>query len=229
MKRAWKRGWQFALIAALALGSVSAAEDDQPPSAWLGVRLSGPATPEQGVAVSRVFEGSPADRAGLRARDVIVTFGGEPVTGLRDLIGTIRSQEPGAWLPLTVQRQGDEVELDVKLVERPEVIKAGGVRRGWIGVEAIELPDSLREHFGAPTDAGVMVSHVAVGSPAEAAGFRVGDVVYEVGGKPVGSLRMLRELVVGGGVGNEYDFLVARDGALLVLESPIEAAPPKER
>jgi hypothetical protein len=40
---------------------------------------------------------------------------------------------------------------------------------------------------------------------------------------------MLRELVEGGGVGNEYEFLVARDGALLVLESPIEAAPPKER
>lgn len=229
MKRAWKRGWLLALIAMLALGSVSAADEDQPPSAWLGVRLSGPATPEQGVAVSRVFEGSPADRAGLRARDVIVTFGGEPVTGLRDLIGRIRAQEPGAWLPLTVQRQGDEIELDVKLVRRPEVIKAGGVRRGWIGVEAIELPATLREHFGAPAEAGVMISNVESGSPAEAAGFRLGDVVYDVGGKPVGSLRMFRELVEGGGVGNEYDFLVARDGALLVLAAPIDAAPPKER
>lgn len=229
MKRASKLVWLLALVAALVLGSVSAADEDQPPSAWLGVRLSGLATPEQGVGISRVFEGSPADRAGLRARDVIVTFGGEPVTGLRDLIDRIRSQEPGAWLPLTVQRQGDEVELDVKLVERPEVIKAGGIRRGWIGVEAIELPESLREHFGAPADAGVMVSAIESGSPAEAAGFRLGDVVYDVGGKPVGSLRMFRELVEGGGVGNEYDFLVARDGNLLVLASPIEAAPPKER
>ena len=229
MKRVWKRGWPLALIAALALGAVSAADDDQPPSAWLGVRLGGPATPEQGVAVSRVFEGSPADRAGLRARDLIVAFGGERVTGVRDLIGRIRSQEPGAWLPLTVERRGDEVELDVKLVQRPAVIKAGGVRRGWIGVAAIELPESLREHFGAPADAGVMVSHVEVGSPAEVAGFRLGDVVYDVDGKPVGSLRMFRELVEGGGVGNEYEFFVARDGALLVLESPIEAAPPKER
>jgi S1-C subfamily serine protease len=219
----------LALIAALAVGFVSAADDDRPPSAWLGVRLSGLATPEQGVAVSRIFEGSPADRAGLRARDVIVAFGGEPVTGLRDLIGRIRSQEPGAWLPLTVERGGDELELDVKLVRRPEVIKAGGVRRGWIGVDVIELPEALREHFGAPAEAGVMISNVVAGSPAEAAGFRLGDVVYDVGGKPVGSRRMLRELVEGGGVGNEYEFLVARDGALLVLESPIEAAPPKER
>ena len=74
-----------------------------------------------------------------------------------------------------------------------------------------------------------MLSEVAAGSPAEAAGFRVGDVVYEVGQTPVASLRGLRELVAGGGVGNEYEFSVARDGALLVLESPIEITPTDDR
>jgi serine protease Do len=217
------------LIVALALGAGAAGAEEKPQGPWLGIRLSGPAAPEEGVGVSRIYEGSPADRAGLRGRDVIVTFGGEPVQGARDLIGKIHAQEPGAWMSLTVLRQGDEIELDVKLDRRPAVPRNSKLRRGWIGVEAIDLPESLREHFGAPPETGVMISNVVEGSPAEAAGFRLGDVVYDVGDEPVGSLGALRELVAGGGVGNEYEFSVARDGALLVLESTLAAAPAEER
>jgi serine protease Do len=156
---------------------------------------------------------------------VILTFGGEPVSGMRDLIGRIRLHDAGTWLPMTVSRQGEKLELDVRLGDRPESVDAGSARRGWIGVTAIDLPESLREHFGAPADAGVMLSEVTAGSPAEAAGFRLGDIVYEVGGQAVRGPRLLRELVEGGGVGNNYEFLVARDGALLELESRIENRP----
>jgi serine protease Do len=224
-----KRTWVLALVLVAVLGTGALAEEEKPEGAWLGVRLSGPATPERGVRVSRVFEGSPADRAGLRGSDVILDLGGEPVSGIRDLIAKIGAREPGAWIDFTVLRQGDEINLDVRLAARPEVIDQRGVRRGWIGLEAIELPESLRAHFGAPPGAGVMISEVVASSPAESAGFRLGDVVYEVGEKPVGSRRALRERIEGGGVGNEYEFSVARDGALLVLEARLEAAPPPDR
>jgi serine protease Do len=205
------------------------AEEEAPPSAWLGVRLGGLVETDSGVAVSRVFSDSPAAEGGLRARDVITHFGGEPVSSLRELIGKIQSHDPGSWLPVTVARQGDEVELDVKLSTRPKVLKAGGMRNGWIGVEAIDLPASLREHFGAPHEAGVMISDLVSGSPAEVAGFRLGDIVYSVDGYEVKGVRVLRELVQGGGVENSYEFEVARDGNLLVLEAEIEAAPERAR
>jgi serine protease Do len=224
MKQIWSKGWPVALFLCVAFATPGANErSDKGP--WLGVRLGGPAASEEGVQLSRIFVDSPADRAGLRAHDVILTFGGEPVSGLRDLIGRIRLHDTGAWVPMTVLRQGEKLELDVRLGDRPESVDVGAARRGWIGVAAIELPESLREHFGAPADAGVMLSEVTVGSPAEAAGFRLGDIVYEVGGEAVRSPRLLRELVEGGGVGNEYEFLVARDGALLELESRIEKRP----
>ena len=122
-----------ALILLLAWGAVAGAGDSER-GAWLGVRLNGTAAPDGGVLVSRIFEGSPADRAGLRARDTILTFGGEPVQGMRELIGTIRRQQPGAWLPLTVLRRGKEVDLSVKLGDRPGRISRDGMRRGWIGI-----------------------------------------------------------------------------------------------
>jgi serine protease Do len=222
MRRTISRGWPIALLLCAALTTATA--DERPDKGpWLGVRLGSGS--EEGAQLSRVFVDSPADRAGLRARDVILTFDGQPVTGLRDLVGSIRDRDPGAWVSMTVLRQGEEMDLDVRLGDRPDKLDLGRTRRGWIGTEAIELPESLREHFGAPRDAGVMLSEVTEGSPAEAAGFRLGDVVYEVDGEPVRSQRIFRELVEGGGVGNEYEFLVARDGALLELESRIEARP----
>jgi S1-C subfamily serine protease len=206
---------------------VAAVASEPPPegSAWLGVRLGTSAGPGEGVTISRVFVDGPAERGGLRGSDVIQTFDGEPVRDARDLIGKIQARGAGAWVPVTVLRQGDELELDVRLVARPETIDLSGLRHGWIGVEAIDLPESLREHFGAPPAAGVMIADVAAGSPAEAAGFRLGDVVYEVDGQPVRSVRDLQERVQSGGVGNDYPFLVARDGALLELETRVAAAP----
>ena len=69
--------------------------------------------------------------------------------------------------------------------------------RAFIGVTLTNLSPELREHFGAPKDAGVMVDNVQDGSPAEKAGLRVGDIVLSVDGKDVksaGDLRMaLRE------------------------------------
>ena len=82
-------------------------------------------------------------------------------------------------------------------------------------------------HFGAPPDAGVMVSKIVPGSPAESAGFELGDVVHAVDATPIGSVRKLRATVAGGGVGNDSEFAVLRGGSDLVLEVQLEAAPGK--
>lgn len=225
MKKVGSRTWPVCLLMCAISVGITAAAEPEAQGPWLGVRLGGPNPSAEGVTISGVFEGSPADRAGLRANDVILSFDGEPVTGLRDLVNSIRSHESGAWMPLRVVRQDDEIDVDVRLGDRPGSVNVGGLRRGWVGVQAIDLPETLREHFGAPPEAGVMISEVAEGSPAEAAGLRLGDVVYQVGDKPVPSARALRGLVQTGGVGNDYDLLVARDGALLELETRIERQP----
>jgi membrane-associated protease RseP (regulator of RpoE activity) len=64
--------------------------------------------------------------------------------------------------------------------------------RAFLGVSLMNLSPDLREHFGAPKDAGVMVESVADDSPAEKAGLRVGDIVLSVDGKDVKSSIDLR-------------------------------------
>jgi membrane-associated protease RseP (regulator of RpoE activity) len=65
--------------------------------------------------------------------------------------------------------------------------------RAYIGVSLVALSPELREHFGAPKDAGVLVESVQNDSPAEKAGLRVGDIVLSVDGKDVTSSMDLRQ------------------------------------
>ena len=215
-------GMLLALVAGLARG------EEAPGAAWLGVWLGRSAT-ESGALVSRVFVESPAEAAGLRGRDRIVSIDGETVASPEELIAKVRAHDAGAWLSFGVVRQGRELDVDARLVARPAEISSRRVIQGFIGVEAIDLPATLREHFGAPAEAGVMVSAVAEESAAEAAGLRLGDVIYEVDGEPVRSLAELRELIAGAGVGNTSELRVARDGAELELETLIDRAPLREK
>ncbi|HSN85141.1 MAG TPA: PDZ domain-containing protein [Thermoanaerobaculia bacterium] len=57
------------------------------------------------------------------------------------------------------------------------------LRRGYLGVNLVELTPELREHFGVREEAGVLVSKVEADSPAEKAGIKVGDIITGVGGK----------------------------------------------
>jgi S1-C subfamily serine protease len=216
------------LVPLLAASVALAGEAQGGEVSWLGIQLGreGDAALD-GVSVLRVIMDSPAAQAGLRAKDVIVSVGGAPVSSNAELITRIREHEAGSWIPLTVSRKGSELDLRARLAERPSDRRNMRPRIGWIGVKAIQLPATLREHFGAPAEAGVMISRTEPGSPGEAAGFQLGDVVFELDGEGVVSPTDLYRKIGGAGVGNEIEFKLTRWGHELELESVVEAAPNK--
>lgn len=232
MRRSAVRGL-LGFLFAVALATVPAsAESSGRTEGWLGVSLvpvradgDPNGAPVRGALAQGIVEGSPAERAGVRSRDVIVSIDGQPVTSPSDVVERIRSLEPGSWVSLLVERGGRERSLDVRLLPRPDGTERLAMVRGYIGADAIDLPASLREHFGAPSDAGVLISAIAPGSPAERAGLSIGDVVYEADGEPVRSMGGFARLVAGSGVGNEIEIRLARSGARIVIEVSVEKAP----
>ena len=78
---------------------------------------SGVAQP--GVVVQRVVPGSPADRAGLRAGDIITRIDGQPLKQEADLPKAVRQHRVGDTVTLTVERDGREQQVSVQLAERP--------------------------------------------------------------------------------------------------------------
>ncbi|MCB1217236.1 trypsin-like peptidase domain-containing protein [bacterium] len=71
---------------------------------------------EQGVYISGIVKGGPADKAGLAAGDVITEFNGEPVSDANQLISMISEHEVGERVKLTVSRNGTEHFEEVSVV-----------------------------------------------------------------------------------------------------------------
>jgi C-terminal processing protease CtpA/Prc len=95
-------------------------------------------------------------------------------------------------------------------------------KRGYLGAQLTELTPELRDHFGAPKDAGVMVARVEAGSPAEKAGLQVGDIMTSLDGKAVESSWDLRARVRKLADGAVVAIEVRRGGRTQTLSAKIE-------
>ncbi|KPJ61108.1 MAG: hypothetical protein AMJ46_03280 [Latescibacteria bacterium DG_63] len=74
--------------------------------------------PGEGAKISGVSEGSPAEKAGLVAGDVIVEFDGKPITGLHDLSYAIKDKKPGDEVEVVVMREGKRLTFKATLDRR---------------------------------------------------------------------------------------------------------------
>jgi len=172
------------------------------PQPFLGVQIA-PLTDqareaakvEAGALVTEARPGSPAERAGLKADDVITAVNGEPVDGPQQLVEQIRGHRAGDKVKLAWVRQGNRMEASVTLGASPE---AGGRREepqradrpkpprtaeAYLGVWVVPLSKETEELAG--TDHGVLVSSLAVDGPAAKAGLQAGDVIVSMDGKDV--------------------------------------------
>jgi serine protease DegQ len=75
---------------------------------------------DEGALVQSVSEGSPAAQAGLRAGDVIVDVGGDPIGSPEDLYSALRERDPGDRVDVTVVRGGERETFDATLGRLPE-------------------------------------------------------------------------------------------------------------
>jgi len=104
----------------------------------------------RGVGVKEVVKGSPADKAGVRAGDVITRFDGEAVTSVRKLTRLIEESAPEHVARVVVLRNGSEQELSATLAERERFSTAG--EGDWIpGFDAESLRrmgEEMRERAG---------------------------------------------------------------------------------
>ncbi|HEU4618294.1 MAG TPA: trypsin-like peptidase domain-containing protein [Gammaproteobacteria bacterium] len=78
-----------------------------------------------------------------------------------------------------------------------QIVNHGNVRRGRIGVHALDVTPDLAALLALRTDRGALVTHVASGSAAEAAGIQVGDVVMSADGSPIATAEDVRVSVAG--------------------------------
>jgi serine protease Do len=188
-------------------------------------KLPGPA----GAYVATVRQGSPADEAGFKAGDIVVTFDGERVRSAAHLARLVGETPEGRSVQVEVRRDGSPATLTVaprparvelfgrgipnlavRLAPPDMIVEAfpsltGGVPR--LGVRVQGLPDQLGEYFGAAS--GVLVTSVDADTPAYAAGLKAGDIITKVGNWPASNVAELRRQLAG--VSGDVTITVLRD------------------
>ena len=137
----------------------------------------------QGALVASVETGSPAEKAGLEAGDVILKFDGKTVTQSGELQRIVGATKPGARVPVQVWRKGSSKDLLVSVGEMPDdkaMVRAG--KRGKevepaaankLGLVLSELSSEQRKQLG--VEHGLLVEEVRNG--ASRADLRQGDVI----------------------------------------------------
>lgn len=135
-------GGSLAALAAASLPSVAFAAGRP----WIGVELD---KNDVGVLAKRIFRGSPADKANLKAGDVILSANGVDVAAPGELIKKIREAGVGAVMTFKVDHAGTKSDVKITLAEHPgdeEVLRlhlVGTFASTWKGTKAArgELPD----------------------------------------------------------------------------------------
>ncbi len=150
--------------------------------------------PEAGGAlVTQVVDGSPADKAGLRHGDVLLSVDGRKITETRDLIDYVSSLPPGRKVELEVLRDGKRMTEKVELAERqgdaesqPQAKDEEARGVDWLGLQYQDLTPALRQSLRLPAGVdGIVVREVSASSPLYDEGLAEGDLITEVNGRPV--------------------------------------------
>ena len=156
---------------------------------------------ERGVEITRVESGSPAEKAGLKSGDVVLSYGGEAIEGMEQFRRLIRETPAGRHVSLTVFRNGATQTIsavigsakgqmfhfpeggamvapqismpDVLVPDMPQILS--GARSPVLGVETEPLSPQLASFFAVTQ--GVLVRSVLQGSAAEKAGIKAGDII----------------------------------------------------
>jgi serine protease Do len=157
----------------------------------------------EGALVADVSPNSPAERAGLKAGDVITKVDGQTVADSRALQLMIGQMKPGRTVRLSVNRDGTERDVTATLGEQPSENDNSGSRAGGTsadrvldGVSVETLTPELAREFGlSRTMKGVLVRRVDPDSAAAAAGLERGDVILEVNRHPVETVEQLNRYI----------------------------------
>lgn len=186
---------------------------------WLGVKIqtvTDELAAELGVAankgalVAAIEPGSPAAEAGIRTRDVIVTFNGKEVSSMRGLPRIVAQTPIGKTVAVDVSRDGKPVTLSVKVGQQAEEetglagnadpddepSTSDGGTTLVLGMTLSELTDELRAQYSIDTGVdGVVVTKVAPESAAASKKIKAGDVIVEAAQEKVRTPQDIAERV----------------------------------
>src|SRR5258708_5331196 len=153
---------------------------------------------QSGITISNVVAGSPAERAGLKVGDTIVSVDGKPVKNGDELVSDIASRKPGAKVALGYFRNGKKEEATVTVADRAKLFatrlgedeesgEEATPKQSKMGMTVRPLTPDMANRLNVPSRQGGIVQDVKPGSFADDVVVTRGDVVLEINNQPANS------------------------------------------
>jgi len=231
------QGIGFAIPVNLAKGIIDQLKDKgEVTRGWLGVGIQD-LTPElaeyynlktkEGVLVTQVFEGDPADKAGIQVNDIILSVDGQKVSTGRELSARIANTPVGHQTNIELVRDDRKKTVTVTLAKREDderIVASSERENGELGIEVTDMDSDIARRFGIDgKEDGVLVTDVKDDSPAREADVRPGDVVKEINRNGVKDSRDFARLMKKYGEEDEIQLLIKRRNAgyrVIKIERP---------
>ena len=183
-----------------------------------------------GVMLSDVTPDGPADKAGLKSGDIVLSFNGKTMENARQLDVNLYRYKLGDKVNVQVLRGDEKLTFPVAVTERDDdpqrfadmvdpvknIVPQLGILGIAIDKNVTQLLPDLRRSIG------IVVAARAGESPYSGDSLNLGDVIYEVNGTPVSSVDALRSTLDKLKENDPLALLVERDGRLMYITMQIE-------
>jgi serine protease Do len=189
-------GIGFAIPVNLAEGIIAQLKSEgEVTRGWLGVAIQDLTTEmaeyyglkdRKGVLVADVFEGDPADKAGIQAKDIIIEVNDVKIETSRQLTAMIAGLKVGETAEVEVFRNGKSKTFAVKLARRSDEKLTSRTappkpeEEEELGIRVTDLTSEMAQRFNLGEAAGVVVVGVESDSKGSEAGVKVGDIIKEI-------------------------------------------------
>jgi serine protease Do len=192
---------------------------------WLGVaiqdldeELKSYYKVDNGVLITEVFPDDPADKAGMKANDIIVSVNGTPVNSSRELSRLIAAVPVGEKAEIKINRNGDIMTKRIAVAKRDETkVAAMGQgpegqeseeTSGPLGLQVSNITPDIAKQLQLKNTEGVIVVNVDPDGKAAQAGFSRGDIIKEVNHKEIKNLDDFKKIIDAVKQGDPLEFLV---------------------
>ena len=139
---------------------------------------------QEGVLITDVLDDSPAEEGGLKRDDVILKIDGRDIKNGQDIKNIIGFTMPGKEVSFTVDRNGREKNIKVKVGNKPEIVDV----INKLGIEIQEMSKEYAQQFGYTAGEGVIVTKVEQDSTAGRVGIQPGMAILSVNRREVNSV-----------------------------------------
>lgn len=195
---------------------------------WLGVTIQ-PVTldlaksfglsSEKGALVSGIIPESPAEKGGLKAGDIILEFDGKKIQEMSELPRLVAATTVGKKVTVTIMRDGKEkkVTVVIELLKNGVGDEPGEAIQDKLGLTVRELNKELAGRFQLKETTGVVVTELKTDGVAQEAGIAEGDIIKEIDGRKIATLKDYEKGVAAHKKGQIIRFLLRRgDNSLYV-------------